>query len=787
MTSLFHKLASLVLLLVSPVVAVVSLLGLWLADLLWLISGRRTPAVDTPPNRTSASVVIPNWNGKDLLEKYLPSVLEAMAGDPMNEVIVVDNGSTDGSAEFIRATFPDVKLIALSQNLGFGGGSNTGFKEARNDIVVLLNSDMRVAPDFLQPLLDGFTDEKVFAVSCQIFFSDPAKRREETGLTQAWWQGGSLRARHRDDDAIQDLYPCFYGGGGSCAFDRRKFLELGGFDELLRPFYLEDTDLGYLAWKRGWKVLYQPKSHVWHEHRGTIGKNFSRSYIDNIIRKNRLLFCWKNIHEPSKLLEHFVYTWTGAVASLFAGESHERASLRALWRAFLQLSDALEARQRARSLAVVSDSEAFLRPMAGYFRDRFIAAQQPAHPRLPAQPRLNVLFVAPYAIEPPMHGGALFMNETVRYLGQHVHLHLIAMVDAPKEIPPHERLAGCTASMLFRVRQGGHRAESATITPYAVREFHSDEFEWMIHRQIYQQQIDVVQVEYTQMAQYGGPYRHIAWVLFEHDIYFQSIGRSIAAGDTANRWKASFEYLRALRFELNVLPLFDRIQTCTPENKAYLASFVPELKDRMDDHVRAGIDVERFPFTSTGRVAHTMLFLGSFRHPPNRAAMEWFLDNVMPLVLQECPDARLKIIGSGAPPNHMLPLYNGAVELAGYVEDLRQPMAEAAVFICPILSGSGVRVKLLEAFAAGIPVVSTRVGAEGLTRGEDGDVCAVGDTPQEFAQRILQFFARPEDAAAMAWRARRHVEAHHHMPALAKQLEQTYRLALQTKAARSAS
>ena len=112
----------------------------------------------------------------------------------------------------------------------------------------------------------------MFAVSCQIFFSDPAKRREETGLTQGWWEDGGLRVRHREDASVTQAFPCFYGGGGSCAFDRAKFLELGGFDELLRPFYLEDTDLGYLAWKRGWKVLYQPRSVVFHEHRGTIGK-----------------------------------------------------------------------------------------------------------------------------------------------------------------------------------------------------------------------------------------------------------------------------------------------------------------------------------------------------------------------------------------------------------------------------------------------------------------------------------------------------------------------------------
>src|SRR6185503_1487714 len=220
----------LLLIIVSPVIVLVSVTVLALEDMAWMVFGRRRRSIDTRPSTGAASVVIPNWNGRDLLEKYLPSVAAALAGNPENELIVVDNGSSDGSAEFVQANFPGVQLIALDRNLEFGGGSNAGVRAARNDIVGLLNSDMRVDRGFLGPLVAGFTDERVFAVSCQILFTDPARRREETGLTQGWWEEGTLRVGHRVDEAIGSLYPCFYGGGGSCAFDRRKFLELGGFD-----------------------------------------------------------------------------------------------------------------------------------------------------------------------------------------------------------------------------------------------------------------------------------------------------------------------------------------------------------------------------------------------------------------------------------------------------------------------------------------------------------------------------------------------------------------------------
>src|SRR5580698_1441103 len=167
------------LLLLSPLILLTAVLSLAIADVAHALVRAVSRIVSTPSAETiadgarktaCATVVIPNWNGRGLLEQYLPSVIAALAGNPENEIIVVDNGSADGSAEFVRQTFPNVKLLALDRNLGFGGGSNAGFRAAKNDIVVLLNSDMQVSPDFLAPLLEGFRDDLVFAVSCQIFF-----------------------------------------------------------------------------------------------------------------------------------------------------------------------------------------------------------------------------------------------------------------------------------------------------------------------------------------------------------------------------------------------------------------------------------------------------------------------------------------------------------------------------------------------------------------------------------------------------------------------------------------
>ena len=774
MPTLLRVLRQLPLMLISPLLMAAAVAAAALTDLAFALAGRKRADATGPVARGAASVVIPNWNGRELLEQYLPSIETALAGNPGNEIVVVDNGSSDGSAEMLAQRFPRVRVVALERNLGFGGGSNAGFRAAKNDIVVLLNSDMRVDAGFLAPLVEGFADEKVFAVSCQIFFSDPAKVREETGLTEAWWRDGGLHVRHRIDERVTDLYPCFYGGGGSCAFDRRKFLELGGFDPLLAPFYLEDTDLGYMAWKRGWKVLYQPRSVVYHEHRGTIGKHFRAERIQAVLKKNFILFAWKNIHDWRKLGPHFFFTWPGALVSMLLGDEPGRPNFAGLARAALQLPGAVRSRWRARALAAIDDSEAFRRPLGGYFRDRFA-------PMEPSPKRLSVLMVSPYFIVPPAHGGAVFMLQTLRELAKTCDVHVIALLDHSDQIPANEELLEFVKSVEFLVRMKGEAGATFSILPHGVTEYANPDLAWMIQRTIYTERVDVLQLEYTNMGQYLASFGRVVNALFEHDIYFQSIGRSLEyTPGVAARLKARLEYLRALRFELRMLERCDHIQACTPANRDYLAGFLPKIAGRIQAGLRAGIDTSRYEFRTGGREPLTMLFLGSFRHTPNQVALDWFAGHVMPAILKEQPRAKLLVVGSDPPPAHHYGDLAGSVELLGFVEDAQAMIDRCAVFVCPILSGSGVRVKLLEAFASGIPVVSTRIGAEGLATA-DGEFCHLADDAGEFAAKILAVFADAEESAAMARRARAEVEEKWDMAKIALRLELSYREVLKEK------
>jgi glycosyltransferase involved in cell wall biosynthesis len=370
------------------------------------------------------------------------------------------------------------------------------------------------------------------------------------------------------------------------------------------------------------------------------------------------------------------------------------------------------------------------------------------------------------------------MYQTSMELAKRCNLHLIALLENPQELKAHDELAAQCVTAEFIVRMKGSKNTIAAATPHAVNEFNSPDLAWLIHRQIYTQQIDVLQLEYLVMGQYAGRYRQIPSILFEHDVYFQSISRQLPnMRGAVRRAKASFEYLRALYYELHLLPKVDRIQVCSQDNREFLESFSPELKGRIDDGLRAGIDTKRYNFAPTGREPYTMLFLGSFRHVPNQEALDWFTRQVLPKVLEARPESKLVVIGSDPPPRHSLPEMADAIEMIGFVEDVRDPLAKYAVFICPILSGSGVRVKLLEAFAAGIPVVSTRIGAEGLAT-KDQAICRLADDPQEFAQKILELFDKPDQAEEMATRARAEVVENRDMETITKRLIENYQAAV---------
>jgi GT2 family glycosyltransferase/glycosyltransferase involved in cell wall biosynthesis len=789
---MLKKLAKLIFLCLAPFLLASLGLVFVIQDYFCRLRGKTKSPSPAPPyaRPQSASIIIPNWNGKDLLDKYLPSVVAGCG--PSDEIIVVDNASTDGSAEYLRKNFPQVRVLEMDRNRGFGGGCNAGVREARHPVVVVLNNDMRIAPGFLSTLLDGFTDPDVFAVSAQIFFSDPARRREETGLTAGWFAKGFFRVRHDIEERVQGPYPAFYAGGGSSAYDRQKFLELGGFDRLFEPFYLEDTDLSYNAWRRGWKVLYQPHARVYHEHRGTIGKHFTPQAIQAYLQKNYVLMVWKNLHQTSWLCSHFFHLYGHMLLNCLGWETETRTTIGAFVLALKQLPQALRARRTALRRATISDPEVFARVRPSVFREAFPATRlstagsvtvrkNGAGQRLmeksaePGDRPLNILFVSPYSIYPPIHGGAVFMLQAIQEMAKHHNVYVLTFVDSAEQVEPNRALEQWVRKVEIFVRK--HRpSRPFHWWAHAQQVFYDPEFADLLDKMVYLHDIDLIQFEYTQLAQYRLPLRTVPQCLFEHDIYFRSVQRQLFAGHGGWVVKSQelLEWLRGLHYEVAAAEQFDAVFTCHEQEQRVLESVLGNGHPWILPGLRTAIDTANYYFPGGPREPDSLLFVGNFQHRPNAEGLEYFCREVLPLIRARRPTATLSIVGANAELEDAARFSGDGIRLLGQVPDIRDPLGTHAVFVCPIRTGAGVRVKILEAFASGIPVVSTSLGAEGLAAAS-GEELMLADTPADFAEACLRLLEEPERAWRIAANARRLVETRYDWPVVMARLDRVYR------------
>lgn len=267
--------------------------------------------------RIKLSVVIPNWNGKRLLEKNLPAVSKACQewAETDWEIIVLDDASTDDSLAFLKENYPQLKVVVHKKNQRFAAVCNSGVKSARGKVVVLLNNDVSPEPGFLKPLIRHFKDPKVFAVGCkekdikngEIIYSGRGLGEFKRGFLVHW------RAKN------QNKTDTLWATAGSMAVDRKKWLNLGGMDTLFRPAYWEDIDLSWRARKRGWKILFEPRSIVNHQHETTNLLAFGKEQMKKFAYKNQFLFVWKNGNSKI-LLQHIFWLPYHLLKALFAGD-----------------------------------------------------------------------------------------------------------------------------------------------------------------------------------------------------------------------------------------------------------------------------------------------------------------------------------------------------------------------------------------------------------------------------------------------------------------------------------
>ncbi|HUX66792.1 MAG TPA: glycosyltransferase family 2 protein [Terriglobales bacterium] len=260
------------------------------------------------------SIVIPSWNGRELLQRFLPSVMVA-AGE--SEVVISDDGSSDGTAAWLEQAYPQARCVASAANRGFAPAAHAGIEAARGEIVVLLNNDLEVAPDCLGAVAEWFEDGTLFGVTFRAY--DLPERTFATGGKLGRWRRGFWETwRNYEAGAGGGRDESFMLVGGFCAFRRQAYLEMGGLDPIFAPYYSEDLDLSYRARKRGWRLGYEPRAKVYHARSSSVNRHRGRFRRQAVIERNRLLFHWRNL-DGGRLARHLLWAHALLAQNLLKG------------------------------------------------------------------------------------------------------------------------------------------------------------------------------------------------------------------------------------------------------------------------------------------------------------------------------------------------------------------------------------------------------------------------------------------------------------------------------------
>ncbi len=683
-------------------------------------TGREAVMFGHQPLARGVTVIIPSRDGCELLERLFASLWPEITN---GELIVVDNGSRDGTAKWLDATWPTVRVIRTDAPLSFARAVNMGLEQAQFDRVLLLNNDMIVERGFVKALEAAFEHvPDLFCATAQIFFPEGA-RREETG--KAVWRRESvmdLPLRCDEPAAGEDLTWVLYGSGGCSLYDAAKLRALGGIAEVFEPAYVEDLDAGFRAWKRGWPSVFVGGARVEHRHRATTSRFFSARELDFFTERNFLRFL---IHAVgSRAL--FRQLWRDAIRRLQlranAGDEAALDVLRAVPNIGPRPAEAQGPLSESEILALGSGDIAVF-PGRGRQHER------------------AVVVASPYLPFPLSHGGAVRIYNLMRAAAAKYDQILICFCDELAR-PAAELLEICAEVVLVR-RHGTHLRRN-TRWPDVVEEFRSESFRACLKQTIRKWRAGVAQLEFTWMAQYADACAPAKTILVEHDITFDLQQQLLATGsDSGLRRHELVNQLGKWRaFETDAWRRVDAVVAMSAKDAAVVknAKRVVTLPN--------GVDVSRFSPEDDDPEPKSLLFIGSFAHLPNVLALDFFLREVFPLLPR---GYKLHVI-AGARPEYYLDFHQARVnldlarleiELESFVSDVRPAYRRAEIVLAPLTASAGTNIKVIEAMAMGRAVVSTPAGINGLDL-ENGKNVIVTAIAQEMAAAIDELSKNPE-------------------------------------------
>ena len=304
-----------------------------------------------PKTVNTIAIAILNWNGKSWLEKFLPNVI---LHSPEAEIYVIDNASTDNSVQYLKDHFPEVKIVMNKENFGFAGGYNQGLKNIDSDIYCLLNSDVEVTENWLEPILQlYYKDPNISAVQPKILSYQNKDEFEFAGaagglmdnLGYPYCRGRIFDDLEKDNGQYDDETEIFWASGCALFIKSKDFWEQNGFDERFFA-HQEEIDLCWRLKNSGKKIFYTYKSVVYHVGGGTLNKQNPQKTFLNF--RNNLSMMAKNLPFPKVLWLVFFRLCLDGIAGIYFGLKngfpHLWAVVRAHFGFYAQLPETIKRR-----------------------------------------------------------------------------------------------------------------------------------------------------------------------------------------------------------------------------------------------------------------------------------------------------------------------------------------------------------------------------------------------------------------------------------------------------------
>jgi polysaccharide biosynthesis protein PslH len=373
---------------------------------------------------------------------------------------------------------------------------------------------------------------------------------------------------------------------------------------------------------------------------------------------------------------------------------------------------------------------------------------------------MNILFLTAYPPVLQMHGGGVLMFHNIRILGEKHNVRVISFVESDEERAMLDSLSGICESVTAVRRIPDFRPHWLSLLPFLVREFSTPEMYQAVEKEFQRKRVDVIFCAYLQMAQF---YRRSVLNILSlpETLSANAYDDFLRAVDPIEKLRAYYRWMGVLRYEVLMSRKFDRVVTMTERDAEYLRSYSTNANITA---IPIGIDLDEFsPWPEDSTRPVEVLFLGNFRHAPNVEAGEFLVRMIAPLF----PDVPFAISGGNVPDSLRV---GRNVHFPGYARDVRDLYRRPNTIVAaPLFSGTGQRVKLLEAFAMSCPVITTSTGASGfpITQGIEA---VIADNATDFASRLKELLSSESLRSQMGAKARHMIERHFSWDSLAPRL-----------------